>query len=147
MGIRILAAFLLALAIVLMFSTPGLPIEDALGDPGPAFLPRIVGACMAVLTLPLLLQVADPPEDSGQAMESRRVITLALLAVPLYYLAFQWLGYTLATAFYLFAAFSLLGPAGILLKVRFGLAAVAFSLVSGLVLARLLNLPLPGVLP
>jgi len=147
MGVRILAGILLLMAGILVFTAPALQLEDSLGDPGPALLPRIAGICMAALSLILFLQTPQQPEDADEALEKRPVIVLSLLAIPLYYLAFQWLGYTLATALYLFAAFCLLGGRQPTLRFRYGLVAAAFSLASGLIFARLLNLPLPGVLP
>lgn len=146
-GARLMAAVFFALACVLTFSAPEALHTDALGDPGPALLPRIAGICIGVLAVLLFLQ--NPPEEdvAGEGLESPVVISLSLLAIPFFYVIFQSIGYTIAVGLYLFAAFTLLGRRKRDTIFRYALAATAFSLVSGMLFARLLDLPLPGVLP
>lgn len=146
-GARLMALVFFALACVLTITAPEALHTDALGDPGPALLPRIAGVCMGVLAILLFLQ--NPPEEvlAGEGLESPVVITLSLLAIPFFYAMFQSLGYTIAVGLYLFAAFTLLGSRQGDAVFRYALAATAFSLASGMLFARLLDLPLPGVLP
>lgn len=146
-GGRIMASVFLGLACVLTLAVPAAMQADSLGDPGPVLLPRIVGICMAVLAVVLLL--TKPQEQHALAGNTERplIISLSLLAIPVFYLMFQYLGYTLAVGLYLLAAFYLLGLHNRKAFFRYVLAAAAFSLVSGMVFARMLGLPLPGVLP
>lgn len=146
-GARLTGVLFLALACVLVFTAPEAAHTDALGDPGPALLPRAVGVCMGLLAILLFLQNRQELDATDTDNEKPGVITLALLAIPVFYLMFQFLGYTIAVALYLAAAFYLLGVHDRASVLRYVLAAVAFSLTTGMVFVRLLDLPLPGVLP
>jgi len=144
-GNRVLAVLFLLLALVLSFATPEAAEPDALGDPGPALLPRLVGLLTGILAVILFFQRQPLREEPQSDTGSPAVIALSLAAIPAFYLAFEYLGYTVAVAGYLFAAFCLLGLGTPAARFRYLLAAAAFSLVSGLVFSRLLDLPLPGV--
>ena len=144
---RLTGALFLALACVLVFAAPEAVQNDALGDPGPALLPRVVGVCMGLLAILLLLQ--DRPAQTATDTENEKpaIIVLSLLAIPLFYLMFQFLGYTIAVGLYLALAFYLLGVHNRESVLRYVLVAAAFSLTTGMVFVRLLDLPLPGVMP
>lgn len=146
-GTRLVPVIFFALACVLTFAAPEAVHSDALGDPGPALLPRIVGVCMGLLAVLLFLQDPGEAASDREPIENPLIISLSLLAFPAFYLMFQTLGYTIAVALYLAVAFYLLGLHNRDAIFRYLLVAVAFSLSSGMVFARLLDLPLPGVLP
>lgn len=146
-GARLTGALFLALACVLVFTAPEAAHSDALGDPGPALLPRAVGVCMGLLAILLLLQGGQTQAATGPGREKPAIIVPSLLAIPVFYLMFQFLGYTVAVGLYLAAAFYLLGAHDRASVLRYVLAAAAFSLTTGMVFVRLLDLPLPGVLP
>jgi len=135
------------LACVLVFTAPEAAQSDALGDPGPALLPRVVGVCMGLLAVLLFLQNGHEPLAEAAGIEEPSVIVLSLLAIPVFYLIFQCLGYTIAVGLYLWGAFCLLGAHKREAVLRYVLVATAFSLTTGMVFERLLDLPLPGVLP
>lgn len=141
------AAVFFGLACVLTFAVPEAVQTDALGDPGPVLLPRIVGICMGLLAILLYWQVPQAHEAEDEAFEKPLIVALSLLAIPLFYLLFQVAGYTLAVGLYMAAASYLLGYHDRDALLRYVLAATAFSLGSGMIFARLLDLPLPGVLP
>ena len=147
MGVKIMAVLFFGLACILVIGAPEAVIGRDLGDPGPALLPRVAGYCMGLLAVVLLIQKPAPLEPGDSAIERPMLIGLSLIAVPLFYLMFQHLGYTIAAGLYLFAAFYILGNHNSAALVRYALAATAFSLASGLILSRLLDLPLPGVIP
>lgn len=134
-------------ACVLMFGSPATLSSDTLGDPGPNLLPRVVGLCAALLSVLLFFEKTQQRAPSDAVLERPLTIALSLLAIPAFYLLFEYLGYTVAVTLYLLAAFSLLGPGTLGTHFRYALSAAAFSLTSGLLFARLLDLPLPGVLP
>lgn len=147
-GARLTGVLFLVLACVLVFAAPEAAHTDALGDPGPALLPRSVGVCVGLLAILLLLQNRQESDSAtGAGTESPAIIALSLLAIPVFYLMFQVLGYTIAVGLYLAAAFYLLGAHNRGSALRYVLVAVAFSLTTGMVFVRLLDLPLPGVLP
>ena len=146
-GKRILAIVFIGVACVLTFAAPVAQHTGALGDPGPVLLPRIVGLCMGLLAIVMFWQRSRDPVDSKVNVESPVVISLSLMAIPLFYLMFEYLGYTIAVALYLFLATGLLGLHTSAALVRYALVATVFSLMSGMLFARLLDLPLPGVLP
>jgi uncharacterized membrane protein YccC len=142
-----MSAIFFGLALLLTFGAPVAMHTGALGDPGPDLLPRIVGICMGVLAVLLFLQGSQKPDSSNDDTESPVTISLSLLAIPAFYLMFEYLGYTIAAGLYLLVAFGLLGVRNRASLLRYALAAMAFSLTTGMVFARLLELPLPGVLP
>lgn len=144
---RLIGIVFFAFACVLTFAAPEAMLGDALGDPGPALLPRIVGVCMALLSVLFFMQNPQHQVSGDTETENPAIIALALLAIPVFYLLFQTLGYTIAVAVYLAAAFYLLGAHNREAVLRYVLVAMAFSLATGMVFARLLDLPLPGVLP
>lgn len=146
-GERLIGVLFLALGCVLVFTAPEAAHTDALGDPGPALLPRAVGVCMGLLAILLSLQNRQVPAAADADNEKPVIIVPSLLAIPVFYLVFQFLGYTIAVGLYLAAAFYLLGAHDRASVLRYVLAAVAFSLTTGMVFVRLLDLPLPGVLP
>jgi len=146
-GARLTGVLFLVLACVLVFTAPEAVHTDALGDPGPSLLPRAVGVCMGLLAILLLVQNRQAPAVADADREKPAIIVPSLLAIPVFYLAFQFLGYTIAVGLYLAAAFYLLGAHDRASVLRYVLAAAAFSLATGMVFVRLLDLPLPGVLP
>lgn len=146
-GVRFTAVLFFTLACVLVIGTPATTGFETLGDPGPALLPRIVGAGTGLLAVILFPKREQPTLDTAGTTESRRIIALSLLAIPAFYLAFQLIGYTIAAALYLFTSFCILGAGNRAAYLRYALAAAAFSLASGTIFTRLLDLPLPGVLP
>ena len=146
-GCRYMAFCFFGLACVLTLGAPVATLTDALGDPGPVLLPRIVGICMGLLAVLMFLQRPQEQEISINEIENPSTISLSLLAIPVFYLMFEYLGYTIAVSMYLLVAFTLLGLHSKAALVRYALVAVAFSLTSGMVFSRLLDLPLPGVLP
>jgi len=144
---RLTGLLFLVLACVLVFAAPEAVHTDALGDPGPTLLPRVVGVCMGVLAVLLFLQDGGDAETPDAVTEKPSVIVPSLLAIPVFYLLFQLFGYTISVGLYLFAAFILLGAHDRAAVLRYVLVAAAFSLATGMVFVRLLDLPLPGVLP
>ena len=146
-GCRYMSFCFFGLACVLTFGAPVATLTDALGDPGPVLLPRIVGICMGLLSVLMFLQRPQEQEISINEIENPSTISLSLLAIPVFYLMFEYLGYTIAVGIYLLVAFTLLGHRNKFALVRYALVAVAFSLTTGMVFSRLLDLPLPGVLP
>ena len=144
---RLTAALFFALACVLVLTAPEAAHTDALGDPGPALLPRAVGVCMGLLAVLLFLQKGPEAGAPAAAAEKTTTIVSSLLAIPVFYLVFQLSGYTIAVGLYLAAAFFLLGAHDRGSLLRYALAAAAFSLTTGMVFVRLLDLPLPGVWP
>jgi len=144
---RLIGLLFLALGCMLVFTSPEAAHTDALGDPGPTLLPGAVGVCMGLLGILLSLQNRQEPADTDADNENPAVVVPSLLAIPVFYLAFQLLGYTVAVGLYLAVAFYLLGAHDRASVLRYVLAAAAFSLVTGMVFVRLLDLPLPGVLP
>jgi len=144
---RVAAGLFLALSCVLIVAAPTVVSTETLGDPGPALMPRIVGIGTAVLAIILFFQTPETPESADGALENPATVGLSLLAIPGFYLLFQSFGYTLAVAFYLVTAFCILGNRDSASRLRYALAATAFSLASGMIFSRLLDLPLPGVVP
>lgn len=142
-----MAAVFFGLACVLTFGTPTANLTNALGDPGPALLPRIVGLCTGLLAVLLILQKEPRQKRTDSAVENPIVILLSILAIPAFYLLFEYLGYSVSVGLYLMAAFCLLGPGKGTDYFRYALVATAISLTSGMVFTRLLDLPLPGVMP
>jgi len=146
-GARLTGVLFFVLACVLVFTAPEAAHTDALGDPGPALLPRAVGVCTGLLAILLFLQNRQEPDVTDADKEKPAIIVPSLMAIPVFYLLFQFLGYTIAVGLYLAAAFYLLGARDRASVLRYLLAAAAFSLTTGMVFVRLLDLPLPGVLP
>jgi hypothetical protein len=146
-GQGVLAALFLLLAVLLMLFAPASAVEETLGDPGPALLPRLCGAGMLLLAFLLFFQSRGAAEEAPVATERRPVIIASTLAVPAFFLAFQWLGFTLSVALYLFFATSVLGQRSRAALLRYSLVAVAFSLLSSLLFGQLLDIPLPGLYP
>jgi hypothetical protein len=146
-GTRTLAAAFFALAVLLVLQAPTSVIEDSLGDPGPGLLPRAVGLVTAFLAAWLFFVTRTQAEKVAENRERPVIVLLSLAAIPVFYLLFEYLGYTLAVMFYLFTAFIILGQRNAASCLRYALAAIAFSLVTGLLFSRILELPIPGVFP
>lgn len=147
-GLRVTAGVLLGLGCLLIVGVRPSVESGTLGDPGPNLLPRIVGLAMGVMAVLLFFQAEEPsPRAANPREQGPLTIALSMAAVPAFYLMFQYLGYTLSVGLYLLAAFCLLGERTGAARFRYLLAATAISLTSGLLFARLLDLPLPGVLP
>ncbi len=146
-GTRTIAVFFFMLALLLVLKSPSTVTEDSLGDPGAGLLPRLVGLATAFLAVWLFFTPRVPVVKIAESRERGLIILLSLAAIPVFYLLFQFLGYTLAVMFYLFFAFIVLGQRSPASGLRYALAAIAFSLVSGLLFGRILELPIPGVFP
>lgn len=139
------AAFVLV-GIGLFAWTSALPDSRNLGDPGPAFFPRIVAILIMAFASLLILQphVAEEEAADGEAATRERPINLVLSAVAaiLYIPSLNILGFTLATILYLSAGMWILSPRRrSQLPVVLGIS-VVFALGLGFALTRWL-----GVVP
>lgn len=136
------------------------------GDPGPWALPMLLGLTLVALGAAEIIRkarrrpatgaasdtaetVGDLPQDVGISLLApppvpRRIVFLvALLA---YVAGFQALGFTLATAAFLFVAVIALSETGVKALLPAAMTAVLTSLAIGWLLAGVVGVPLPGVL-
>jgi len=146
--------WLLAIAILLgatvyLYADSRLP-QLAIGDPmGPRAFPALIGIGLLLSGLLLILETwrkraaAAPHAADAAAGDPKHLkILLALAAwTALYYVAFEPVGYLIATPIYLFALLAFFNPRRWLVNsaVALGFTASAYGVFAGL-----LNVQLPG---
>ncbi len=109
---RIIFICILVLAGVYFYATEQLPSLE-IGDPlGPKAFPRLLGVCLVITAGVLLLEILRgrkgaharlPAEPDPRTRGSYFVVAGVVVWTFLYILAFESLGYILATTIYLFA--------------------------------------------
>lgn len=150
---RIVVVCAVLLAAVYLYATEQIPTLQ-IGDPmGAKAIPRLLGIALLVSAGLLWLEtrlaarnaVAAVPADAPAQRRHRLVIVAVVVWTAVYFLAFERLGYALATAAYLFALMAYFN------RNRWtanALTSVLFSFASYLAFTRLFGVPLaPGVLP
>ena len=131
--------------------------EPLIGDPiGPRAIPKLLTIGLVISALLLWVETvskkrskesaSEPEASSAHESGSRPVVIAAIVGGTLvYFFLFNWLGYALATATYLFVLMSLFNPAKTTAN---GLTALGFSLGSYLAFTRFFGAQLPaGLLP
>lgn len=154
---RIILACTLVLAGVYFWATAQIPTLD-LGDPlGPKAFPRMLGVLLLLGALMLLLEiirgrrndnqpgVAGKSESAAQWAAHHWMVMAVAAWTAVYFVAFEPLGYVIATAVYLLALTAYFNRGRHLMN---GLTSTLFALGSYLMFTKLLgvNLP-PGILP
>ena len=152
------------LAVIYWFATEQIK-ESLIGDPiGPKAIPRLLIIGLLIAAVLLLLETlagakakvreqtsnqAVPGETSAQegpkGIRGYFFIAAMVLSTLGYFFVFNWLGYAVATALYLYALMAIFNPG----KTRANLlTATGFSLGSYLAFTRLFGAQMPaGVLP
>jgi putative tricarboxylic transport membrane protein len=150
---RIIVVFTILLAAVYFYATEQIPTLD-IGDPiGPKAIPRFLGIALLITAGLLILeirmasrknQVAEASVADKEKSEPK-LVTIIVIFTALYFAAFEWLGYAIATAIYLNVLMAYFNKGKI--KTNF-LTATLFSFGSYLVFTKLFDTPLaPGILP
>ena len=150
---RVIFVCTLILAGVYFYATEQLPTLE-IGDPlGPKAFPRLLGVGLIITAIVLFLEILRARKAPAVAAEPHdplhRGALLAVAAVVgwtfLYFVAFERLGYVLATAIYLLALTGYFNRGKRMANV---LTSVLFPIISYLMFTKLLgvNLP-PGILP
>lgn len=143
----------LVLAALYWFATEQIN-EPLIGDPiGPKAIPRLLIIGLLIAAVLLWLETLASRKTRAPAMTAdnpepvrRPFFILALLGGTLaYFFLFNWLGYAIATALYLYALMAIFNPG----KTRANaLTATGFSLGSYLAFTRLFGAQIPaGLLP
>jgi putative tricarboxylic transport membrane protein len=150
------ALVLIVVSIAMFFASGSLEAKTRM-DIGPDFMPRVVAVLTLALSVALLVQglrrnmasrtaggVAPgaPPARSGDFLE-RNADWLSLLLILAYTLAFERLGYLVATALYLFVQFIVMAEAHERRYLSFAAVAVVVSALSYYVFLRLFYVFLP----
>ena len=152
------------LAVIYWFATEQIK-ESLIGDPiGPKAIPRLLIIGLLIAAVLLLLETlagakakvreqtsnqAVPGETSAQegpkGIRGYFFIAAMVLSTLGYFFVFNWLGYAVATALYLYALMAIFNPG----KIRANLlTATGFSLGSYLAFTRLFGAQMPaGLLP
>jgi putative tricarboxylic transport membrane protein len=141
---RTCGGVLLAFALVVVFESSKLPIGQP-SAPGPGFFPFWTAIIMAILSLGLVVRGgAATPSHAISLLTGCRQALLVVVAIAIYTLLLEQLGYIVATC-------ALLATLFLLERQTWGMAAGAslgISVGSYWIFAKLLGLPLPqGVLP
>lgn len=152
------ALALIVISITMFFASNGLEAKTRM-DIGPDFMPKLVAVLTLALSVVLLVQGlrrnmasgvagaaaggdAAPPARRGGLIE-RHADWLSLLLIVAYTLAFEPLGYLVATALYLFMQFIVMAKAEERRYVAFAVVAVIVSGLSYYVFLRLFYVFLP----
>lgn len=136
---------LLAFAGAILWGALQMPPGTA-NAPGPGFFPRGLGALLAAVSIGLVIRALRlaPADDAAVAL-GHRDIALTVVALAIFGLVFEPLGFVLGASLFMLVlvrAFSPLGWAGSLV------VALAIALGSYFVFVKLLGVTLPrGVLP
>lgn len=120
-----------------------------IGDPGAALLPKIAGALLVLLGSALFIWPVPQsavPADADPAGRPMHVVVGTVAAAIGFVLLFAFVGFTIASAVFVFAVPLIMGA-----RRRRDIAAAAlmaslFTLLVGYSLYSLLGIPLPGVL-
>ncbi len=108
---RVIFACTVLIAVVYLYATTLIPSLE-IGDPlGPKAFPRLLGICLLIAAGLLALEIwrdhkaKVPPPAEGELAPWRHIGVILAVTVwtGLYYLAFERLGYVVATAIYLVA--------------------------------------------
>ena len=155
---RLIVLATLLLAAIYWFATEQIK-EPLIGDPiGPKAIPRLLIIGLLIAAVLLWLETLAGAKASNKALPSETskqaepagakgylFIAAMVLATLSYFFVFNWLGYAVATALYLFALMTIFNPG----KTRANiLTATGFSLGSYLAFTRLFGAQMPaGLLP
>ena len=150
---RIVVVCAILLAAVYLYATEQIPALQ-IGDPmGAKAIPRLLGIVLLVSAGLLWLETrfaarpSEPAPFVAGPTDRRHLVVIAAVVVwtGVYFLAFERLGYALATSVYLFALMAYFNRGRWLAN---GLTAVLFSFISYLGFTRLFGSQLAaGVLP
>ncbi len=150
---RIIVVCIVVLAAVYFYATEQIPTLQ-IGDPlGSKAIPRALGVALLVAAGLLLLEMRmaaknDQPAETVSGPEDRRhylVVGAVVVWTGIYFAAFEWLGYAITTAIYLYALMAFFNPGK--WKTN-ALTSALFSFGSYLVFTRLFGTQLAtGVLP
>lgn len=149
---RIIFVCTLLLAGVYFWATAQIPSLE-LGDPlGPKAFPRMLGIGLLIAAAMLLMEILrDRKKTKSEAApkwtwEPHEWVVVAISVwTALYILAFERLGFMIATTVYLLALFAFFNRGRWLMNV---LTAVLFSVISYFAFTKLLGVNLaPGILP
>jgi putative tricarboxylic transport membrane protein len=150
---RIIVVFTVLLAAVYFYAIEQIPTLD-IGDPiGPKAIPRFLGVALLVTAGLLILemrmaakknQVTDTSVAENEKSEPK-LVAIIVVFTALYFAAFEWLGYAIATAIYLNVLMAYFNKGKIKTNL---LTATLFSFGSYFVFTKLFDTPLaPGLLP
>lgn len=153
MADRVIFAGILILAAVYFYATSQIPMLE-IGDPlGPKAFPRLLGIGLLITAGILLLEMlrarktVDPDASPKQPVAWRHYLVVGAAAIwtGVYFLVFEWLGFAIATTFYLL---------GLTMYFHKGhpktnvLTSVLFSFISYFMFTKLLGVTLArGLLP
>ena len=150
---RIIFTGILILAAVYFYATAQIPSIE-IGDPlGPKAFPRLLGIGLLVtggiLLLEMLRARKTEVRDAGAKapIEWRHYLVVGAAAIwtGVYFAVFEWLGYAIATTFYLLALTSYFHKGRLKTNV---LTSVLFSVISYFMFTKLLGVTLArGILP
>jgi putative tricarboxylic transport membrane protein len=152
MADRVIFVCTIVVAAVYFYATTLIPTLE-IGDPlGPKAFPRLLGVCLLVAAGLLFLEMwkdraaAASPKPAAARQDLRHLRVLAAVSVwtLAYYLAFENVGYIVATSIYLLALMAWFNRARWIANVA---SAVLFSIFSYVMFLKLdVRLP-PGILP
>ncbi len=153
MADRVIFIGTLILAAVYFYATAQIPTLE-IGDPlGPKAFPRLLGIGLLIAAGMLLLEMlrarkAKVREKAGKTpFEWRHYLVIGAAAIwtGIYFAVFEWLGYAIATSFYLMALMLYFHKGHLRTNV---LTAVLFSFISYFMFTKLLGVTLArGILP
>lgn len=162
---RVIGAFLAVLGAAMATYSTTIPAPFAnSGDLGPAILPQVLGALLAIFGLALAFRrpkvemtetgasaegEADNASSDDQVLRiaapSRRKQILLGISFVAFIALFDRLGFSLSSLLFLVSTMMLLGPLTLVHAVRAILLSAAVALTIGYVLNGLLGLTIPGV--
>lgn len=133
--------FLLA-GLVLVLGSLGFPDAVGRGDPGPDFVPRLVGAGLILCAIPHLIRVPAPAGADEQYPERAALVRIGLvfLAMVAYAYLLRELGFILTTILFILATLWLAHARKPLLLI---LIPLLTAMGLHLIFAEMLNVPLP----
>lgn len=153
MADRIIFTGILILAAVYFYATAQIPSIE-IGDPlGPKAFPRLLGIGLLVTGGILLLEMlrarkTEVRDEGAKAPVEWRhylVVGAAVIWTGVYFAVFEWLGYAIATTFYLLGLTSYFHKGRLKTNV---LTSVLFSFISYFMFTKLLGVTLArGILP
>jgi len=153
MADRIIFTGILILAAVYFYATAQIPSIE-IGDPlGPKAFPRLLGIGLLVTGGILLLEMlragkTEVRDEGAKApVEWRHYLVVGAAAIwtGVYFAVFEWLGYAIATTFYLLGLTSYFHKGRLKTNV---LTSVLFSFISYFMFTKLLGVTLArGILP
>lgn len=153
MADRVIFIGILMLAAVYFYATAQIPSLE-IGDPlGPKAFPRLLGIGLLITAGILLLEmlrarkteVRDAGEKAPAEWRHYLVVGAAAIWTGVYFAVFEWLGYAIATTFYLLALTAYFHKGRLKTNV---LTSVLFSFISYFMFTKLLGVTLArGILP